>query len=403
MYKKVINNKAENIVYKGLLFYGIVILLDPTNSIIHIKIPAFILCMVIWFLFSHDKINKKSVGIVLISWIFLLYGNIISCFEINNIDIEYKSQINNLGLLIFILFPLCSISFSKKIKLIKILGLILSISIIAIYLIFLVSGFGDLLYLYFTEKANMTIMIAKRETLGISMTMFFHKASPFLFLPLAISLVNLKCLKNILLCIIYMIPIIIGGSRTPMLCALCMLMFSLLCKIKSKFFKSFIILFTLIVFGVLLFNIVIEAQSAEEMKFGAFDSYISTITSEPSNMFFGQGIGGKVAIPERGMMAYSELSIMDLYNQYGIIIGSFYLFFLIYPAINLFLSCQMLIKNLALGYIFYIIVSATNPLLFSSTGWFVLCIIYSIYINYNKKNSIRNKHNKNDFSLYRYV
>lgn len=394
----------ENITYRGLLFYGLVVLLDPTNSILHLKIFSFILCLGIWILFSHDKINKGCVIIVLISWLFLIYGNIISNFTINTIDVDYRSQINNLGLLIFVIFPLCSISFYKTIKLIKILGLVLSITILIIYIIYLFSGIGDILYLYFTEKANMTIMIAKRETLGISMTMFFHKASPFLFLPLSVSLINFKNYKNIIASIIFMIPIIIGGSRTPILCALCIVGFSILSRIHSKVFKSFIILLTISLLAVLTFNVVMEAQSAEEMKFGAFDSYTNSLTLNPRNFLFGQGIGGKVEIPERGMMAYSELSIMDLFNQYGILVGFLYLLFLIYPFINLFYSKNRLLKNIAIGYIFYVVVSATNPLLFSSTGWFVLCIIYSIFIKSNKINTIEDKiNNKNDFSVSSYI
>ncbi|MDE5758416.1 MAG: hypothetical protein K2H85_07355, partial [Allobaculum sp.] len=255
------------------------------------------------------------------------------------------------------------------------------------------------LYLYFTDRANGTIMIAWRETLGIKMLMFFHKASPFLLIPLSIALTLTKGYKRFLLIILLALPIILGGSRTPILCCLALIGYVSFESVRNTSIRRFLFILGLIVVGLLLFSLLSEAKSANELKFGSADSYLHSLTSSIPNLLIGKGIGGEIYIPGRGYEPNSELSIFDLFNQYGLIVGLLFLLFLLYPALPLIKSRQLKNRGIGVAYLLYNIVAATNPLLFSSTGWYVWTVVYTISY---KSTSVSNIH-QDDFSLYRHI
>ncbi len=391
---------SNSIFLKGSVFiYGLVVLLDPTNSIFHLKVPAFALCLSSWILFSNRNIKYLYLFPIIFSWLLLTYGMIISDLRFQTIDIDYKVQISNLYFLTLLFLPFSSLSKDNLISLIFKLGLILTTVIWLLYFIYTYSVFGQAMYLYFTDTANLTVMIAKRTTLGIEMPMFFYKTAPFLLLPMAFAITSFHGLKRIIIICFFLFPIIIGGSRTPILCALLLIGISSYLKSSSQL-KNLLLLICGISFLCLVFNIVDEAQTSNELKFDSYDSYISSLTKDIDNFMFGNGIGSLIFIPTRGWMAYSELSIMDLYNQYGAIIGTFFLVLILYPGISLAYKPNKDIQIYGWSYLLYMIISSTNPLLFSSTGWFIWTLVTCISI---KIDPIDYKYQKNDFSMPRCV
>lgn len=397
----------KNKFLKGsLVLYGVVVLLDPTNSIFHLKTIVFALCLLCWLLFSNRNATHTYIGAILFSWLFLTYGMIISDIRIQPIDIGYKTQITNLYFLTLLILPLSNFSRDELMSLTFRFGLVLSVVIWILYLFYIYSGFEQAMYLYFTETANLTVMIAKRTTLGIEMPMFFYKTVPFMLLPLAYVIVYYQGLKRVLLITMFLFPIIIGGSRTPILCAALLIGISCYLKSSSYILKKVMLLIFGIAFIYVLLNVIIEAGNSNELKFDSYDSYYNSLTQDLSNFLLGKGIGSLVYIPTRGYMAYSELSIMDLYNQYGVIVGSLFFTFIMYPGLYLVKTKNTNMKILGWSYLLYMVISATNPLLFSSTGWFIWSIVTSISIktniiefNVHKQNIIK----RHDFSLPRCI
>lgn len=385
--------------YWGVLIYGFIVLIDPTNSIMHLKILSFLLCMGLWFCFSSHKVNDKVIFPILFVWIMLIYGNIVADIRFESYDLDYKAQINNLAILTLLLLPLYQISSNKILKMNINIGIALAAFILVFYFLYMYTGLSSIIYGYFTDRANGTIMIAWRETLGIKMLMFFHKASPFLLIPLSLALTITKGYKRIILTILLALPIILGGSRTPILCCLSLIGYLWFCHVRNTSTRRLFFIIAIIVVGMLIFNLISEAQSANEMKFGAADSYLHSLTSSIPNLLIGKGIGGEIYIPGRGFEPNSELSIFDLFNQYGIIAGVIFLFFLLYPAYPLIKSRQLKYRGIGVAYLLYNVVASTNPLLFSSTGWYVWAMIYTISY---KSAPLRN-FNKDGISLYRYI
>lgn len=378
--KKIFSLTHYQIICCGILVYGLVVILDPTNSIFHLKTVSFGVCMGLWLLFSKKRLSFFLILVNLICWLFLIYGNIISEIRFDNIDLSYREQINNLFFVTLLLYPLYSIRVHSLFKVIEIIGTVLSLVIIILFIAFLVLGLGPEIYGFFSAKSNNTIMIANRITLGIPMIMFFHKACPFMLFPLAISL-SFRKKRRLLYFILYLFPLLIGGSRTPILCAFLLVIFYFYRKIKSVNKRIFILFVGLFSGAILLFNLITEAKSAEELKFGAADSYIESLFYTVSNIFIGKGIGGLVNIPTRGFVANSELSFFDLFNQYGVCVGFLFLLYLIIPGLILYADKSGL-KNIGVAYILYLIIAGTNPLLFSSTGWFVWSVVCVISLKY---------------------
>lgn len=366
------------ILWDSLILYGCVAIFDPTNTIFHLKTIAFAICMFTWFIIKKNRINNSYIGVIILCWLFLTYGFFISTINCGPVDTAYQIQISNLYFLTLLVLPLSEFSIEKVKILTFDIGIFLSIIIIIIYLIYLYSGFGEAIYIYFNQMADNTIIIARRDTLGIEMFMFFHKGMPFLLLPMAYAICKYKGLKRIVFVLLFLTPMIIGGSRTPILCSLAFIGLSFFIKTKSLNLKIFIISVIGALFIILLFTIVSEAKASQEIKFDSYSVYLESITRNVKNFLFGQGIGGMVKIPTRGFKAFNELSFLDLFNQYGVIIGILFGCFILYPGISLIFRNQIESKLFGYAYLLYMVIAATNPLLFSSTGWFVWALTYVI-------------------------
>ena len=119
---------------------------------------------------------------------------------------------------------------------------------------------------------------------------------------------------------------------------------------------------------------------------------IIKLLSQTKILLFGQGLGTKFFSEARQREVKTiELTYLDILRKFGFIIGLAYIIMLLIPIKKLFNKKYSYDHYLYIGYIGYLIMSFSNPFIFSSSGMLVLSIIlYTIIENpLFKKNRLK--------------
>jgi hypothetical protein len=117
------------------------------------------------------------------------------------------------------------------------------------------------------------------------------------------------------------------------------------------------------------------SEVANNIRLTIMQDYVR-IFSDPVTLMFGQGLGTYYNWSSRGPFYISELTYMEIIRNFGIFGG-----LLIVGLISLPLAHAVLVptsrrdKVLAMAYFLYLVMSASNPLFFSSTGILILSIL----------------------------
>lgn len=152
---------------------------------------------------------------------------------------------------------------------------------------------------------------------------------------------------------------------------------------KSILILYFIILVTSILMLIFLPNIInrfiILSKGSDIVRNGHIKGILDLIKYNPSIIFTGMGIGTKFFSYSRGFVDSIELSYIDLIRQIGLPFFLIYMNFLVYPIIKIKTN-----KIIIWGYIAYLMIAGTNPLLINSTGYVVYIYIYTLLLEERK-------------------
>ncbi len=107
----------------------------------------------------------------------------------------------------------------------------------------------------------------------------------------------------------------------------------------------------------------------------------SKLFEDPTVMLFGQGLGAFHSWEGRGSLPVTELTYHEMLRSFGIFGATIMMILLLFPILHAFLlNRQFKEKAIVIAYVGYLIMSASNPLMFSSMGTLILSIIlYMIY------------------------
>ena len=109
-------------------------------------------------------------------------------------------------------------------------------------------------------------------------------------------------------------------------------------------------------------------------------SYLSDYGRELSNIWtliFGQGLGSEFYVSTHDeYVSNTELTYLEIYRRFGILMGTGVIFLLVYPIIKFFKNISY--RWLILAYTLYLIMIITNPFFFSSNGIILLSIVLLI-------------------------
>lgn len=386
-----------------ITIFGIVIMLDPANNY-RLKIPFFGLALLGALLTINRKVNTLCYLFIVVGLLYTVYGLLICLIGGESISVDYQVAHIQLVFMSLLIIPMSRLSVDEILKMNYIVGLILATVINCLFLASSISPEFSL-FLYQTnmdDQAIPTILISKRTFLGITIVAFFYKTAPFLFFASIYKFNHASRFRDYILAIFLIFPVFITGSRTPMLCGLCVLIYWLITTRPFSPRMKLFIISTFVVLGVTLiyFLMIDKSDGSAAVKGGNMMTYINDIFS-PHGFLTGWGIGSEFMDVRGHLASHSEISYFDILRMWGLVFGSIYIIFLFYPVSTIFHTKNKDIKDYMAAYFLYLVLAGTNPFIFASTGWFIILTSYCILMKSMSKISDFNNNStiSHDLSL----
>ena len=386
--KKLNNINLKNISYLANVVLLFSIIVDSTNILFGIKDIAFIFFVIVSFPYAKFK-N------ILIFIIFLtIYFITLAVGVLTGQAIDYGFAIGTLKSFLFLTYlfwvnddylQICSIFYK--------LTLLISIVIVILYTLILLFPFLEgPVYLFLTSSTDQLSIIAmsRRRFLGIRILYMYYRTSPLCVISLSIALFFLFSRKKIKYffhaCILFLC-LFLSGARANMLAGLFIVAFLMLCYIL--YYKKSLFGFTagFCIAGlsgiILIIRLLTDTERSVEIKAGHLESLLLHFSEDPIRfLFIGTGAGSVFFTKGfNSLTEATELTYLELIRTFGLIFTLVIILILCIPFINIINNKQynkFLKISLGIGYLAYLFIAGTNPLIISSTGIVVVAVMFYI-------------------------
>jgi hypothetical protein len=261
-------------------------------------------------------------------------------------------------------------------------GIVLAVVTLILFVLSQMGGiFLAVIYDYCAASDNFS-MAYNRNFLGFTINGLWYKAGSLIIFSFIYNLYQYKGRLKTVLSVILFLSLMVAGSRTPMLVQLVILLVWLYDKnVLGKFVTR---LSALIVAGMLVMLTYMLAtqknEESNEVKYQNFISYVEDIGAG-GHPVWGAGLGSLFWAEGRNLkLSYTELSYLDIVRIYGLPLGLFFIFLFFAPCFWLwkYFGRSQFLKRYCLGYVLFLILSGTNPLLLGSIGLTALSMFMAI-------------------------
>lgn len=307
---------------------------------------------------------------------------------------------------IAIFFFVVTMRLNVLLKAVWINGLILAtVTLILFFLSQLGGIFLAAIYDYCTLTENYT-MAANRNFLGYAINGLYFKAGSLIIFAFVYNLYQYKGpLKTVFSVILYL-SMMVAGSRTPMLVQTLILLVYLYDRnIIGKFLTR---MSALVLLGMLVMVTYMlatqENEKSNEVKYDNFESYVEDI-GDKGHPIWGAGLGSDFYAKGRGVrLPYTELSYMDILRMYGLPVGIGFIFLFFAPCFWLwkYYKRSLFLKRFSFGYVLFLILSGTNPLLLGSIGLTALSLMMAI-VNKTSEMEKQQEENEENYDIAVYL
>lgn len=376
--------KQKIIGFTAFLFV-LLCLVDPTNTIFRLKIPAFLLF--ITSLAVSYKPNYQYAGIIL----SLIFVSLISLFLGFHGEISADAPIQLQYSIFFTL--LITLLWSEHIDLffpLSFAGFVISIiSILGFMTMQFYPEIAKVLYL-FSMSHDQPFFMSQRTFLGVEFSSFVFMSLPPTFIPAAIYYEKLlyekenRC-KNLLLTIVYFFAFFCSGQRAMFLGIFAILMIISYPRIKQfRLLQLLIIIFVIIGIYIGYLAIIDPNSNSTNIKFGHIESYWDLFQSHIEYLIFGMGPGAFFYSKGFEMMtSLTEWTYIEIIRMYGLVGLFFFVCLLIIPIVrhNNEKNPIKYWQSIVVGYIVFLISCMSDPWLIGSPGLICILFIYSVVDN----------------------
>lgn len=379
------------------LLFLLTLSLDPTGYHTRLKDLLFAV-LVIYGVIYCLKRRQYLTGInrvTLLSVILIpIWGMFIAFITDNLTDWGYAmSQVRSM-LYISIFFFMVTMKLNVLLKAIWINGIVLACVTLLLFFISQMGGiFLDVIYDYCNMSGNF-MMAYNRNFLGYTINGLYFKAGSLIIFSFIYNLYQYQGPLKILYSVSLFLSLMVAGSRTPMLVqALILLVYLYDKNIIGKFLTR---MSAMVLVGMLVMVTYLlatqEGEKSNEVKYENYDSYIDNI-DEKGHLIWGAGLGSEFYAKGRGLkLSYSELSYLDIIRMYGFPVGLYFIFLFFAPCFWLWKYFQqsLFLKRFCWGYVFFLILSGTNPTLLGSVGLTGLAFFMAL-VNKTKESTVWGK------------
>lgn len=389
----------KNITQFALSLLMLVVIVDPTNTIFRLKELCFSVVLGMAIIdYKNLNIQPKIITILFLVFTVVLFSIIMG--TVNGYRFEDDAMIGYLKAFLFLLL-LCIVADNNFnfFKALTIPCVIISIIVIITYIsVFFFPELQMVIYSYVMEK-EMTIIIGKRVFLGIDVQSVFYKTSPVLTIVLAYYFnlwLNNKTKRKLMfgMSLLFFMTLLMAGTRANILSALLIIIGLWIYKFRKSRIGIVILVPVTAVFiflsSFLVYKLLNDNEASNKVKGSLVEVLVVQISSNVDILLFGQGAGSTYDSggSAHGITSVSELTYLEIIRMFGVFGAIVIIFMFIYPLILLFKNKPFNYVAFALGYMAYLFIGGTNPLLLGSTGFMVLAVAYSYALTYNKKENI---------------
>lgn len=373
--------------------------LDPTGFHSRLKDLLFVVLVIYGVIYCLKRrqylapINRIT---FLIFILVPLWGMFIAYITGKLNDSGYAMSQMRSMLYISIFFFVVTMRLNILLKAVWINGLIMAAVTLILFLLSQLGGiFLAVIYDYCNATGNYT-MAYNRNFLGYAINGLYFKAGSLIIFSFIYNLYQYKGPFKLFFSVVLFLSLMVAGSRTPMLVQVMILLVYLYDKnVIGKFLTR---LSALALLGMLVMVTYLLAtqdnEKSNEVKYDNFESYVEDI-GDKGHIIWGAGLGSEFYAKGRDMrLSYTELSYMDILRIYGLPVGIFYIFLFFAPCFWLwkYYSHSQFLKRYCLGYVLFLILSGTNPLLLGSIGLTALSLFMAIVNKTSEMEKLKKEH-----------
>ena len=367
------------------------IVVDPSNTILHIKDISFLFLCIL----SLPYLNFKR---VVIFFYFLLIFFLTASFQelLFNDQIDYSFSVSTIKTFVFLWLLFLASSNSRYLFYnyfyYSVLLLSFVVSVLFLCCIYYPQFEAALFVLAKKGFLKSTVFMSRRTFFGIEVFQLFYKTSPLAIFTLSFSLykyLETKRAKYLIHSIFFSLFLLASGTRANIFSLLLIVFLSIL---VYAFYHNkkiiFILLSTFVIIGFLFATYKLLTESGEASlteKTLHMKSYLYLFSQNPIKyLLIGEGPGSLFySLGNNRLQPQTELCYFDLIRNYGLILTCGIILIYLY---SLFLVKTKLKgafgTTLSFGYIAFLFICGTNPFLVSSTGFIVLILMFYIADNY---------------------
>lgn len=367
------------------------VVVDPSNTILHIKD----FCFVLFCITSFPYLNfKKALIFIYFLLIYFVSFSFQEFFFYDQIDYSYAFSTLKTFIFLWLLFLVSKNSRYLIFDYFYYSVLLLSFIISVLFLCCkYYPPFENALFLLATKGfLKSTVFMSRRSFFGIEVFQLFYKTSPLGIFTLSFSLckhLETRKTKYLLHSIFFSLFLLASGTRANVFSLLLIIFLSVMIyafyhnkKIIFILLSTFVIIFFLFATYKLLTE---HEEESLTIKTLHMKSYLSLFFQNPMKyLLIGEGPGSLFyTLGTNSFQPQTELCYFDLIRNYGLILTCGIILIYLY---SLFLVKTKLKgafgATLSFGYIAFLFICGTNPFLVSSTGFIVLILMFYIADNY---------------------
>lgn len=384
-----------NLLQKSLNFilnlFLVVIIVDPVDSILKLKIPLFAL-VVLFCSLTYPLFKIKYLLPIYIIYSILIVTSLFGLLFDNKYDYPFMIYCYKTFIMSILLLWIDRIQLLDRLS---VPIVIVSLICIVLYLVLVINPYlSSPIYAFFYVNDKYPIMLSHRNFLGIDMLSVYYKSCMLFFIPLSLYIYRFfnekrKKMSNFLMATLSFLVLLISGTRANILGAVMLVLLFLLMKMwRYKWSRqlSFFLIITVFIGIVVLMNaILLDNEKSVVVKLSLLNSFNELIQEKPQILIFGQGVG---ATFDSGSMAHGETpqmewTYLEFIRLFGGPLALVLLFIYYYPLYLMYKYRHQLQYYLPvfIGYLMYLLVAATNPYLLSSNGLLAMLIAYSYSLN----------------------
>ena len=356
------NNKYIRMGGNFLLFILMfIVMLDPTNSVLHLKNLAFVALLGYSIVFYKPVLDYLPY--IIMPFVAIVFSYISATVMGNPVDVEFfMGTIKGFSMLLLLLW----VPYYNVLKITKITSLILSIVASILFILVMSNELIEAAVFTYVCSHDDMIMMSHRSFLGINVYGMYYKSListilPFYLYCYALFVERKHVFWNSIAVIFITFSFAITGTRSTMLLPIAMIVLAAFQGARhTKWMKM--LLYPLLFVGVMGFLVLVyklateKGETSNMIKYAHLASYARQFYYYPEYYIWGQGALFR-------MLGLATLLVLTT---------------LAYPlyAMRRYVRVEFTL-GIAIAYIMFLFISGTNPLLVSSTGMAVVLMGYA--------------------------